>query len=82
LEYRFHLFPVCARAHHFRGSPVAQQQSDGVDNDRFAGAGFPGQDVQATVEAKLQPVDDREVADLKLRQRGGRFDLATAFGQE
>ena len=82
LKDGFDLCAVCARAHHIRRCPVAQQQSDGVDNDRFAGAGFPGQDVQAGVETKLQPVDDREVADLKFGQRRGRFDLAAVCGQE
>ena len=30
----------------------------------------------------MQPVDDREVADLKFRQCGGRFGLFAVGGQE
>ena len=42
---------------------AAEQQADRFDQDRLAGAGLAGQDVEAGVELDLDRVDDREVLD-------------------
>ncbi len=44
------------------GGAAAEQQADGLDEDRLAGAGLAGQDVEARLELDLDRVDDREVA--------------------
>ena len=75
------LGPVRARPHHLRGRPVAQQQPDGVDDDRLARAGLSGQDIQSAVKTQLQPVDDGEVAHPQLIQRRGRFHLQRRAGR-
>src|SRR5437867_10268459 len=40
---------------------AAKQQPDGLYQNRLAGAGFAGQDVQAGIEFDLDRIDDREV---------------------
>ena len=46
--------------------PIAEEQSEAVEQDRLAGAGFAGQDRKAGVELEVERFDDDEVAD---RQR-------------
>ena len=45
------------------GRAAAEQQADGLDEDRLAGAGLPGQDVEAGLELDLDGLDDRQVPD-------------------
>jgi len=45
--------PIAARADQVAGSPPAEQQVHGIDDDRFASARFAGQHIQAAAE--LQP---------------------------
>ena len=65
LEDRFDGRGVLAGADEVARGAAAEQQADGLDEDRLAGAGFAGQDVQAGVELDLDRVDDREVLDAK-----------------
>ena len=44
-------------------SAVSKNQSDGVENDRLAGAGLAGDGVEARVQLQLKFVDDREISD-------------------
>ena len=46
---------------------AAEEQADRFDEDRLAGPGFAGQDVQAGVELDLDRVDDREALDARKR---------------
>jgi len=45
------------------GRAAAKQQADRFNQNRLAGAGFAGQDVEAGAEFDLDRVDDREVGD-------------------
>ena len=54
---------VLAGADEVARRAAAEQQADGLDQDRLAGAGLAGQDVEAGVELDLDRVDDREVRD-------------------
>ena len=42
----FNFGQLTAGAHPFRRCPVTQQHAQGVDNNRFAGAGFTGENIQ------------------------------------
>jgi len=42
-----------------------EQQPDGLDQNRLAGAGLPRQDVEAIVELDLDSLDHRQVTDSK-----------------
>src|SRR4030067_570780 len=61
--------------HHGAVGPAPQQELDGVDDDRLAGAGLTGEDDEAGVEAQLEPLDNGEVPNTQLdqhrRTRGG-----------
>ena len=50
-------------ADHIGRRPAAEQQAQGVDDDRLAAAGFSGQQVQAAVESNAEALDDRVVFD-------------------
>ena len=41
--------------------PAPEQQADRLDEDRLAGAGLAGQDVQAGIELQFDRIDDRKV---------------------
>ena len=62
-EDRFDRRGVFAGADEVAGGAAAEQQSDRLDEDRLAGAGLAGQDVQAGVEFDLDRVNHREVLD-------------------
>ncbi len=47
---------------------AAQGQGKGVEQDRFARTGLPGQDTQPRPEIQFEPVDQNDVADRELRQ--------------
>ena len=70
LEDRLDRGGVLAGADEVAGGAPAEQQADGLDEDRLAGAGLAGQDVEARVELDLDRVDDREV--LMRRKRSMR----------
>jgi hypothetical protein len=61
---------LLARADEIAGGPFADKQTDGADEDRFAGAGLARQDVQARTELHLKRVDDSQVADAEESDHG------------
>ena len=57
---------------------AAEEQADRFDEDRLAGAGFAGEDVEAGLELDLDGVDDREVADAEeAKHRKARTPIVT-----
>ena len=48
-------------AHHLFAGPLAQRKRQRVEDNRFAGAGLTGEDVEARRELHAQAVDDRKV---------------------
>ena len=52
-----------AVAHQRRIAARAERQREGVEQDRFAGAGLAGQRGKAGAEIDVQPVDQNDVAD-------------------
>ena len=63
---------VLAGADEVARGAAAEQQADGLDEDRLAGAGLARQDVQAGVELDLDRVDDREVPDAQEAEHAER----------
>ena len=57
-----------AVAHEAAIAARAERQREGVEQDRFAGAGLAGEDAQALAEVELEPVDQDDVADRELRE--------------
>jgi hypothetical protein len=50
--------------------PSAQRQAQGVDDQRLAAAGLAGQEVETGPEVDAGALDQRQVADVELLQRG------------
>ena len=50
---------------------VAQQQADGVNQDRFAGAGFPSEHGQPDFKVQGDGVDYGEIADVQVDEHAG-----------
>ena len=63
-----HLAVLGALAHQSRVAAGAERQREGVEQDRFAGAGFAGQRGKAGAEIDIEPVDQNDVADGKASQ--------------
>ena len=57
-----------AGSHDIARGALAEQQREGIDDHRFAGAGFAGQDIEARLERQGDVGDDGEIADAKFRQ--------------
>ncbi len=53
--------PIGAGTDNVGLTPPAQQQADGVDDDRLAGAGLAGQDVETGAEFEIELVDDGQI---------------------
>src|SRR5205814_936430 len=70
LEDGFYRRAVFAGANQVARRPAAQQQADGLDEDRFAGAGFAREDVQPRLELDLGGVNDGQVADAQEAEHG------------
>ncbi len=66
LEHAAHRERLGAAADHLGTGPGAGQEGKGVDDDRFAGAGLAGQDVQTGPERDRGLGQDGQVADMKL----------------
>ena len=69
-ENRFDRRRLLAAAHEVPGGASTEQQPDRFDEDRLAGTGFAGQDVQSGVEFDLNRVDHREMADAEETEHG------------
>ena len=62
-----------------RLGPLAEEQGQGVDQDRLARACLPREDVQARTEGDRQRFDDGEVADPKLSEHAEAPCKRSAF---
>ena len=63
VEIRSNLRTVGTGAQLTRLEPVTEQERQGVEKDRFPGAGFTGQHSETAVELELERLDDRKIAD-------------------
>ncbi len=70
IEDSRHLALRRPRPHQRRAATPAQHKTQGVQQDRLAGAGLAGQHVETRPEVKLQPVDDEQIADIETAQHG------------
>jgi 3-phosphoglycerate kinase len=68
MEEGFHPCFIRSAADEFCGGTASQEQVHGIDNDRLAGAGFSGQNVEARFELNLKMPDDGEVGDGELNK--------------
>jgi hypothetical protein len=59
-----------ARSHHVRANSVSEDGTQSVDQDRLAGAGFTGQDIETGTEGYLNGLDDGEIADGEFDEHG------------
>ena len=53
-----------------RGSP-ADQQGEGIDEERFTGPGLPGQDRKPGLELKTELLNEREIDNAQLDEHCG-----------
>src|SRR5688572_16949738 len=66
-----------AGADEVRGRPGAQQQADGLDDDRLACSRLSGQDVEARLELDLDGLNHRKVADAEQAQHVGGTSIVS-----
>ena len=71
LEDRFNRRLGLARAHQVGRGAGTEQQTDRLHQDRFAGAGLTGEDVEAGFEFHLDGLDHGEVANAEETQHLG-----------
>src|SRR5205823_1000034 len=60
IEHALHETPLRSGANPFGVGALSEQQRDRSDDERFAGAGLSGQDVQAGIEGELEAIHERE----------------------
>ena len=72
LEGRGHLALLGALAHQRRLAARAEREREGIEQDRFAGAGLAGQHRKAGAEIDVEPIDQDDVADGKPGEHGAR----------
>ena len=70
IETRRHLALIGALPHQISPALPAQHEAERIQQDRLAGPGLAGQDVQARRHRQFQPVDDQQIADFKAEQHG------------
>src|SRR4051795_11201692 len=68
-------------AHHVRRRSLAQDGTKGVDDDRFAGAGFSGERVETGSKVDPELVHDGEVAYFEIEQHDGLIRLLAMYGR-
>ncbi len=68
VEHRRDLALRLALAHQAAVAAAAERQREGIEEDRLAGAGLPGQDAQAFAKVQLELIDQDDVADRELNQ--------------
>ena len=61
---------LLAGPHELGAGAAADEQADRADEDRFAGAGFAGEDVEAGRELELETIDDGQMADAEEPDHG------------
>ena len=54
-----------------QGSP-ADQQCDGINEERFTGPGLPGQDCKPGLELKTELLNERKIDNTQLGEHRGR----------
>ena len=64
-EQRLHRRLLGTAADQIGAGAVAEQQAKGIDDDRLAGPGLAGQDVEAPGKLDLQLIDNGKIADLQ-----------------
>jgi hypothetical protein len=52
--------------------PPADQQGDGINEERLSGSGLPGQDRKPGLELKTQLLNEREIDNAQLGEHCGR----------
>jgi len=57
---------------------AAEQEREGVDEDRLAGSGFAGEEVEAAAEPGLRPIDDGVIFGTQFQQHQFRLGFALA----
>ena len=62
--------PLCAVANHATIGPIAQQQANGVHQDRLAGSGFASDRRHPGGQVQFQRLDDGEITDAQMGQHG------------
>ena len=72
IERRRDLALLLAVAHDRTVAPAAERKRERVEQDRLAGAGLAGQHGQSGAELEVQPVDQDDVAYIKLGEHGRR----------
>ena len=77
-KFRTDLGACRAFAHDVGVGAFAERQEQGVDQDRLAGAGLPGQHREAGREVEFERLDDDEVADCERQQHRKGQGLLTA----
>ena len=65
IEYSGHLALACAPPHERGITSAADGKGEGVEQNRLASAGFPGEHRKALAELKIELVDQDDVADLQ-----------------
>src|SRR5215217_3754769 len=59
-----------SRPYHVGTDPVSEDRPESVNEDRFTGAGFSGQDIQPGTERNLDGLDDSEITDREFDEHG------------
>src|SRR5205085_2186097 len=65
LEFAGELGPLRTLAHHGGIGTPADEELDGVDENRFTGAGFAGEDGEPLAELERGAVDEDKIADFE-----------------
>ena len=68
VEHRGDLALLGAVTDEARVAAAAERQREGIEQDGFARAGFPGQHRQPTGKLDIEPFDQDDVTDRKTRQ--------------
>ena len=72
VEGCFKLGLVFSRTDLVSRGPSADQQSDGIDEERFTGPGLPGQDCKPGLELKTELLNERKIDNTQLGEHRGR----------
>ena len=79
-EHAFDHRSFGATADHVWAESIPKERADGVDQDRLAGAGLAGDDVQPRPPLDMQVIDRGEVADRQLLQHPALIITGAASG--
>src|SRR5688500_2770911 len=68
IEQSFDRCFIFTVANNVGSAAFAGDEPQGIENDRFAGTGFTGEDVKAGLELQHDLIDDRKILNAKLAQ--------------